>query len=85
MITSPEQDSQEALAEQLNAILDRYDDNPKEADQSIRELLAITLPEDGVLYAEDVFEATRTAGLRIQFKLMKDGGAVGGEDDANFG
>jgi hypothetical protein len=84
MITSPEQDSQEALAEQLNAILDRYDDNPKEADQSIRELLAITLPEDGVLYAENVFEATKAAGLRILFKPLKDDGAVGGEHRANL-
>ncbi|MNX99700.1 hypothetical protein D3C86_1321660 [compost metagenome] len=84
MITSSEPNSQEALAGQLNAILDRYDDDPKEADQSIRELLAITLPEDGVLYAEDVFEATKAAGLRIQFKLLKDDGAVGGEDDANL-
>lgn len=77
MSTSPGPDSQEALAEALNEILDRYDDNPKEADQSIRELLAITLPEDGVLYAEDVFEATKAAGLRIQFKLLKDGGEDG--------
>lgn len=84
MITSFEPDSQEVLAEQLNAILDRYDDDPKEADQSIRELLAITLPEDGVLYAEDVFEAFKAAGLRIQFKLLKDDGAVGGEDGANL-
>lgn len=77
MSTSPGPDSQEALAKALNEILDRYDDNPKEADQSIRELLAITLPEDGVLYAEDVFEATKAAGLRIQFKLLKDGGEDG--------
>lgn len=77
MSTSPGPDSQKALAEALNEILDRYDDNPKEADQSIRELLAITLPEDGVLYAEDVFEATKAAGLRIQFKLLKDGGEDG--------
>ncbi|OMG57642.1 hypothetical protein [Brevundimonas sp. ZS04] len=77
MSTSPGPDSQEALAEALNEILYRYDDNPKEADQSICELLAITLPEDGVLYAEDVFEATKAAGLRIQFKLLKDGGEDG--------
>lgn len=84
MIKSPQSDSREMLAEQLNAIIDRYDENPKEADQSIRELLDITLPEDGVLYVDDVFEATRTAGLRIQFKLLKDDGAIGGEDGANF-
>lgn len=83
MTKSPQSDSLEVLAEQLNAIIERYDDNPKEADQSIRELLGITLPEDGVLYVDDVFEATRTAGLRIHFKLLKDDGAVGDEDGTN--
>ncbi len=84
MTKSPQSDSRDLLAEQLNAIIERYDENPKEADQSIRELLGITLPEDGVLYVDDVFEATRTAGLCIQFKLPKDDGTNGGEDDANI-
>jgi len=65
-------DPREMLAEQLNAIIDRYRDNPTEADETIRQLLGITLSDDGVLYAEDVFEATWTAGLRIQFKGLKD-------------
>lgn len=78
MTKLPQSDSRDLLAEQLNAIIDRYDENPKEADQSIRELLGITIPEDGVLYVDDVFEATRTAGLRIQFKLLKDDCAIGG-------
>lgn len=83
MTESSQSDSQEVLAEKLNAIIDRYDENPKEADESIRALLGITLPEDGVLYVDAVFEATRAACLRIQFKLLKDDGAVGGTDGTN--
>lgn len=73
------------LAEQLNAILGRYAENSKEADQSICELLDIALPEDGVLYVDDMFGSIRKAGLRIQFKLLKPDGALSGEDDANVG
>ena len=72
MIREPMLDRREMLAEQLNAIIDRYRDNPTKADETIRQLLGITISEDGVLYAEDVFEATRIAGLRIQFKELKD-------------
>lgn len=72
MTKPPTSNHEETLAEQLNAILDHYRENPIEADKSICKLLSIDLAEDGTLYAEDVFEATQKAGLRVQFKALED-------------
>lgn len=71
MTAAPTQASAEALAAGLNAILNRYCEHPKEADNAIGTLLGIALPEDGTLYAEDVFEATKAAGLRIKFLQLE--------------
>ncbi|WP_125900651.1 MULTISPECIES: hypothetical protein [Brevundimonas] len=71
MTTAPMQASAEALAASLNAILDRYCKHPKEADKAIATLLSIALPEDGILDAEDVFEASKAAGLRIRFLRLE--------------
>ncbi len=71
MTAAPTQASAEALAASLNAILDRSCDPAGEADKAIAALLRIALPEDGILYAEDVFEATKAAGLRIRFLQLE--------------
>lgn len=71
MTAAPTQASAEALAAGLNAILDRACDPVEGTDKAIATLLGIALPEDGTLYAEDVFEATKAAGLRIRFLQLE--------------
>ena len=71
MTAAPTQASAEALAACLNAILDRACDPAEETDKAIATLLNIALPEDGILDAEDVFEASKAAGLRIRFLQLE--------------